>query len=129
MSLSHFLLELILTIDLEIKYLASTGRKIHEFQSFAHEKAAYPSIQAKMKKLTLIALTSIMMAGCYKQDMPSGRTLPPTSNTGNTSGQGSGSGSGNNGNTSTSSYCGHPTKDGTPCKRKVAGGGYCWQHK
>ena len=29
----------------------------------------------------------------------------------------------------TSSYCGAPTKDGTPCKRKVSGGGYCWQHK
>lgn len=57
-----------------------------------------------MIKLTLIALTSIMMAGCYKQDMPSG-------------------------NTQTSDYCGHPTQDGTPCKRKVAGGGYCGQHK
>jgi hypothetical protein len=25
--------------------------------------------------------------------------------------------------------CGAPTKSGKPCKRKVAGGGYCWQHR
>lgn len=29
----------------------------------------------------------------------------------------------------TSSTCGARTKDGTPCKRKVSGGGRCWQHK
>ena len=27
-----------------------------------------------------------------------------------------------------SSICGATTKDGTPCQRKVSGGGYCWQH-
>ena len=25
--------------------------------------------------------------------------------------------------------CGAPTKSGKPCRRKVAGGGYCWQHR
>ena len=25
--------------------------------------------------------------------------------------------------------CGAPTKSGHPCRRKVRGGGYCWQHK
>lgn len=25
--------------------------------------------------------------------------------------------------------CGHPTDDGNRCKRKVAGGGYCYQHR
>jgi hypothetical protein len=25
--------------------------------------------------------------------------------------------------------CGAPTKSGKPCQRKVAGGGYCWQHR
>jgi hypothetical protein len=25
--------------------------------------------------------------------------------------------------------CGAPTKAGRPCRRKVRGGGYCWQHK
>ena len=25
--------------------------------------------------------------------------------------------------------CGAPTKSGKPCKRKVKGGGYCWQHR
>ena len=25
--------------------------------------------------------------------------------------------------------CGAPTKSGRPCKRKVVGGGYCWQHR
>jgi hypothetical protein len=25
--------------------------------------------------------------------------------------------------------CGAPTKTGRPCKRKVLGGGYCWQHR
>ena len=25
--------------------------------------------------------------------------------------------------------CGAPTKSGRPCKRKVSGGGYCWQHR
>lgn len=25
--------------------------------------------------------------------------------------------------------CGAPTKSGRPCKRKVKGGGYCWQHR
>jgi hypothetical protein len=25
--------------------------------------------------------------------------------------------------------CGAPTRDGTPCQRRVAGGGYCWQHR
>ena len=25
--------------------------------------------------------------------------------------------------------CGAPTKAGHPCRRKVRGGGYCWQHK
>lgn len=29
----------------------------------------------------------------------------------------------------TTGTCGARTKDGTPCKRKVAGGGRCWQHK
>ena len=27
------------------------------------------------------------------------------------------------------SVCGAPTKSGRPCKRKVIGGGYCWQHR
>ncbi|HVG18364.1 MAG TPA: hypothetical protein VNI02_04875 [Blastocatellia bacterium] len=27
------------------------------------------------------------------------------------------------------SVCGAPTKSGRPCKRKVLGGGYCWQHR
>jgi hypothetical protein len=27
------------------------------------------------------------------------------------------------------SMCGAPTKSGRPCRRKVRGGGYCWQHK
>lgn len=40
----------------------------------------------------------------------------------------SGGSSGSSGG-SGSTYCGAPTKDGTPCKRKVSGGGYCWQHK
>lgn len=26
-------------------------------------------------------------------------------------------------------YCGAATKKGTPCSRKVKGGGRCWQHK
>ena len=26
-------------------------------------------------------------------------------------------------------YCGAATKKGTPCTRKVKGGGRCWQHK
>ena len=25
--------------------------------------------------------------------------------------------------------CGAPTKSGRPCRRKVKGGGYCWQHR
>src|SRR6185503_1333945 len=25
--------------------------------------------------------------------------------------------------------CGAPTKSGRPCRRKVVGGGYCWQHR
>jgi hypothetical protein len=25
--------------------------------------------------------------------------------------------------------CGAPTKSGRPCRRKVSGGGYCWQHR
>ncbi|HWP42570.1 MAG TPA: hypothetical protein VNO14_05000 [Blastocatellia bacterium] len=25
--------------------------------------------------------------------------------------------------------CGAPTKSGKPCRRKVRGGGYCWQHR
>ncbi|MGU9938864.1 hypothetical protein ACNFNZ_09880 [Empedobacter brevis] len=29
---------------------------------------------------------------------------------------------------SSSSYCGHPNKTGGNCRRKVKGGGYCWQH-
>lgn len=29
----------------------------------------------------------------------------------------------------TTGTCGARTKDGTPCKRKVAGGGRCWQHR
>lgn len=40
-----------------------------------------------------------------------------------------GSSSNSGGSSSGSQYCGAPTKDGTPCKRKVKGGGYCWQHK
>ena len=36
--------------------------------------------------------------------------------------------SGGPGSGSGSSICGAPTKDGTPCQRKVSGGGYCWQH-
>lgn len=28
-----------------------------------------------------------------------------------------------------SGLCGAPTKDGTPCMRRVAGGGYCYQHR
>ncbi|MDH3493528.1 MAG: hypothetical protein OEM82_08265 [Acidobacteriota bacterium] len=27
------------------------------------------------------------------------------------------------------SFCGAPTKKGTPCARRVRGGGRCWQHK
>lgn len=27
------------------------------------------------------------------------------------------------------SICGAPTKDGTPCQRRVKGGGRCWQHR
>ena len=27
------------------------------------------------------------------------------------------------------SLCGAPTQKGTPCQRKVSGGGRCWQHK
>ena len=27
-----------------------------------------------------------------------------------------------------SGYCGHPTKSGGSCSRRVKGGGYCWQH-
>jgi len=26
-------------------------------------------------------------------------------------------------------YCGQPTRNGKPCKRRVRGGGPCWQHK
>jgi len=29
----------------------------------------------------------------------------------------------------TAQMCGAPTKSGKPCRRKVAGGGYCWQHR
>ncbi|MDO5614961.1 MAG: hypothetical protein Q4G16_02135 [Cruoricaptor ignavus] len=29
---------------------------------------------------------------------------------------------------SVSGYCGHPNKTGGNCKRRVKGGGYCWQH-
>lgn len=29
----------------------------------------------------------------------------------------------------TAQMCGARTKTGRPCKRKVAGGGYCWQHR
>jgi hypothetical protein len=25
--------------------------------------------------------------------------------------------------------CGAPTRSGKPCRRKVKGGGYCWQHR
>ncbi len=28
-----------------------------------------------------------------------------------------------------SDLCGAPTRDGTPCMRRVAGGGYCYQHR
>lgn len=28
-----------------------------------------------------------------------------------------------------SSLCGARTKKGSPCQRRVAGGGYCWQHR
>lgn len=31
--------------------------------------------------------------------------------------------------TPVSSLCGAPTQKGTPCQRKVSGGGRCWQHK
>lgn len=51
-----------------------------------------------MKKIILLALASITIAGCYKEDLAS-------------------------------DYCGHATQNGTLCKRKVSGGGYCWQHK
>ncbi|KGN70145.1 hypothetical protein [Porphyromonas sp. COT-239 OH1446] len=30
---------------------------------------------------------------------------------------------------SSSSYCGAPTKKGGACRRRVRGGGYCWQHR
>lgn len=30
---------------------------------------------------------------------------------------------------SVDSICGAPTKSGRPCRRKVNGGGYCWQHR
>jgi len=26
-------------------------------------------------------------------------------------------------------FCGAPTKKGTPCSRRVRGGGRCWQHQ
>ena len=29
----------------------------------------------------------------------------------------------------TVAFCGAPTKKGTPCSRRVRGGGRCWQHK
>jgi hypothetical protein len=57
-----------------------------------------------MKKIILIALTSLMITGCYKDD-------------------------GSYGNTSTSRECGFPLKNGKYCTRIVSGGGYCWQHK
>ena len=31
-------------------------------------------------------------------------------------------------NYQSSGYCGHPNKTGGNCKRRVKGGGYCWQH-
>lgn len=31
-------------------------------------------------------------------------------------------------NYQSSGYCGHPTKKGGSCRRRVKGGGYCWQH-
>ena len=30
---------------------------------------------------------------------------------------------------SVETICGAPTKSGRPCRRKVKGGGYCWQHR
>lgn len=40
-----------------------------------------------------------------------------------------GSSSGGGSSTSGSHLCGAPTKDGTPCQRRVSGSsGYCWQH-
>lgn len=72
-----------------------------------------------MKKIILIAMTSLTMAGCYKEDITPINTSSPTSNTGNSSGS-----------AVTSHYCGYPTKKGTPCQRLVSGSsGYCWQHK
>lgn len=49
-----------------------------------------------------------------------------------TGGGGYYNGSNSNGNSNGSSashLCGAPTKDGTPCKRRVSEPGYCWQHR
>jgi hypothetical protein len=72
-----------------------------------------------MKKIILIALSSLIMTGCYKDNAISGNSSPK----GSSSNSGSGS-------SATSHYCGYPTQNGTPCKRLVSGStGYCWQHR
>jgi hypothetical protein len=55
-----------------------------------------------MKNIILLALTSLVITGCYKGDSSYGNT---------------------------SSECGYPLKKGKYCTRIVSGGGYCWQHK
>ncbi|PSK93487.1 hypothetical protein B0I18_102457 [Taibaiella chishuiensis] len=57
-----------------------------------------------MRKLTLLLLTTTLFCSCYKDDGTSSKHK-------------------------SSSYCGYIGKKGTACTRKVAGGGYCWQHK
>jgi len=53
-----------------------------------------------------------------------------TSNFGTYTGSGTSTGSGTGGNTAPiSSVCGAKNKSGGYCKRVVAGGGRCWQHK
>jgi len=37
--------------------------------------------------------------------------------------------SANSSTRSVETICGAPTKSGRPCRRKVKGGGYCWQHR
>lgn len=71
----------------------------------------------------------------YKETSNSGIKPVYNSSTNNSQTKGANAASSKTKTTQTSSsasysgYCGAPTKKGGACKRRVSGGGRCWQHK
>lgn len=95
-----------------------TSFTVNEYQTktfqahYLNYKDSQITITTTAKNIETTSVTGINFCGVILNVDGSKKLISGTANT-----------SSNN-----SDYCNAPTKDGTPCQRKVIGGGYCWQH-